>query len=175
MNATDTPRIYVASLADYNAGRLHGRWIDADQDAEDIMAEVRAMLAESPEPFAEEWAIHDIDGFEGIDVGEYESFEQVSEWAQGIAEHGPAYAAWVSHDPAYNTDPDAFEDAYQGEWDSLEAYAGELLEDTGLLAEVPESLRGYIDVEAYARDMELNGDVYTVSAGGSAVYVFLNY
>jgi hypothetical protein len=24
-----TPRIYVASLADYNAGRLHGSWLDA--------------------------------------------------------------------------------------------------------------------------------------------------
>ena len=25
----DTPRIYVACLAAYNNGRLHGRWIDA--------------------------------------------------------------------------------------------------------------------------------------------------
>ncbi len=23
------PRIYVASLSDYNAGRLHGQWLDA--------------------------------------------------------------------------------------------------------------------------------------------------
>ena len=42
MSQTDTrerdtararPRIYVASLPDYNAGRPHGRWIDAAQDA----------------------------------------------------------------------------------------------------------------------------------------------
>ena len=32
--ATSGPRIYVASLSDYNAGRLHGEWIDADQGAE---------------------------------------------------------------------------------------------------------------------------------------------
>ena len=31
-----TPRIYVACLAAYNNGRLHGRWIDADQSVEDI-------------------------------------------------------------------------------------------------------------------------------------------
>ena len=31
-----SPRIYVACLAAYNAGRLHGRWIDANQSAEDI-------------------------------------------------------------------------------------------------------------------------------------------
>ena len=32
---TTTPKIYVACLASYNAGILHGRWIDADQDADD--------------------------------------------------------------------------------------------------------------------------------------------
>jgi len=52
-------RIYVASLSDYNAGRLHGAWIDATQDADEIEAEVQEMLAASPEPIAEEWAIHD--------------------------------------------------------------------------------------------------------------------
>ena len=30
------PRIYVASLSDYNAGRLHGTWIHADDDPDDI-------------------------------------------------------------------------------------------------------------------------------------------
>ena len=40
-----TPRIYVASLADYNSGRLLGRWIDADQPVEDIHREIAEMLA----------------------------------------------------------------------------------------------------------------------------------
>jgi len=53
-----TPRIYVASLADYNAGRLHGRWIDADRPAEAIREQIAQMLAESKAPVAEEWAIH---------------------------------------------------------------------------------------------------------------------
>ena len=35
------PRIYVASLADYNAGRLHGRWIGASQSASDIWKEIK--------------------------------------------------------------------------------------------------------------------------------------
>lgn len=59
MNATDTPRVYIACLAAYNSGKLHGRWIDADQDADDIRREVAEMLKASPEPNAEEWAIHD--------------------------------------------------------------------------------------------------------------------
>ena len=60
------PRIYVACLSSYNAGRLHGRWIDCDQTAEEIREEIRLMLEESPEPWAEEWAIHDYEGFGGL-------------------------------------------------------------------------------------------------------------
>ena len=41
-------RIYVACLAAYNSGHLHGQWIDADQSADDIQEEVNAMLASSP-------------------------------------------------------------------------------------------------------------------------------
>ena len=53
----DGPRIYVACLAAYNNGFLHGRWIDATTPDE-IMEEVQAMLAASPIPQAEEWGIH---------------------------------------------------------------------------------------------------------------------
>lgn len=30
------PQIWIASLADYTNGRLHGPWIDAAQDPEDL-------------------------------------------------------------------------------------------------------------------------------------------
>jgi antirestriction protein len=43
-------RIYAACLASYNSGVLHGRWIDADQDADAIRDEIAAMLRESPYP-----------------------------------------------------------------------------------------------------------------------------
>ena len=86
-----TPRIYVACLAAYNNGRLHGRWIDADQSVDEIWSEVQAMLAASPEPGAEEWAIHDYEGFGALRLSEWESFERVSAIAAGIEQHGPAF------------------------------------------------------------------------------------
>lgn len=44
-------RIYVASLADYNNGRLHGEWIDLDgKDADDVQGEIAAMLRASKYP-----------------------------------------------------------------------------------------------------------------------------
>lgn len=44
-------RIYVACLASYNNGRLHGRWIDCDgKDSDDLQAEVNEILRSSPYP-----------------------------------------------------------------------------------------------------------------------------
>ena len=37
------PRIYVASLSDYNAGRLHGVWLEAT-DLDSVRVGVAAML-----------------------------------------------------------------------------------------------------------------------------------
>jgi antirestriction protein len=78
------PRIYVASLSDYNAGRLHGAWIDASQDLDEVWRQVSEMLAASPEPIAEEWAIHDYDNFGPLRLDEYESLCTVVGLAQGI-------------------------------------------------------------------------------------------
>ncbi len=52
------------------------------------MDKVRAMLGASPEPDAEEWAIHDYEGFEGARLSEYASFETVCALAEFISEHG---------------------------------------------------------------------------------------
>lgn len=67
------PQIWVGSLSDYNAGRLHGEWINADQEPEDLHAAVQQMLERSPMVSAEEWAIMDYDGFYGLRLGEYAS------------------------------------------------------------------------------------------------------
>jgi len=59
-------KIYVACLAAYNNGYLHGEWIDATQELSDIYDQVNAMLKASPvEEEAEEYAIHDYEGFGG--------------------------------------------------------------------------------------------------------------
>lgn len=173
LSTTASPRIYVACLAAYNNGRLHGAWIDADQPTEEIWAEVQQMLAASPQPGAEEWAIHDHEGFGELRLGESESFERVAAIAAGIAEHGPAFAAWLSHDESRDpTDTQAFEDAYRGEWDSLRDYAEDWAESTGLcdLAEQARSPYVTVDIEALERDLEI--EMYTAPAANGRVHVF---
>lgn len=93
--STPSPRIYVASLADYNAGRLHGVWLEADREPAEVHADIQALLAASSEPGAEEYAIHDYDGFGDARLDEYDSLELVCRIARGITAHGLAFAAWA--------------------------------------------------------------------------------
>ncbi len=171
------PRVYVASLSDYNAGRLHGEWLDADQDTDALLAAVTQMLAGSLEPLAEEWAIHDYEGFGGVRLSEYEALETVSRIARGIVEHGPAFRAWAAALDDWES-LDQFEDHYLGHWDSVTEYAEDLLDGIGLSQiieqAVPETLRPYVavDAENFGRDLVLGGDVQEVEDPEGGVFLF---
>ena len=172
-NVTTTPRIYVACLAAYNNGRLHGEWMDADQSPDELHEAVRQMLTTSPEPGAEEWAIHDYEGFGALRLSEWESFERVSAIATGIAEHGEAFAAWMSYDSERDpADNEAFEDAYRGEWDSLHDYAENYADDIGLydMAERAASPYVVVDIDMLTRDLDI--ELYTVGSDHHTIYVF---
>lgn len=54
---------------------------------------------------------------------------------------------------------------------NAEEYAESYLEDTGLLDQIPEPLQYYIDVEAFARDLVLGGDVATLENDGKSYVV----
>lgn len=163
-------RIYVACLAAYNSGHLHGRWIDATQGVNYIWDETKAMLAASPIEDAEEHAIHDYEGFEGAPVEEYSSFETVFVLAEFIEEHGPLGGKVLEHFSGDIEDAKtAFED-YSGEYESLENFAHDLAEQTG--AEIPEGFAPYIDYAAMGRDIELNGDIFTIEMRFDEIHVF---
>ena len=169
-----SPRIYVACLAAYNAGILHGCWIDANQSADNLYSDVEAMLDASPEPGAEEWAIHDYEGFGALRLSEWESFERISGIATGIAEYGDAFSAWLSYDSSYDvTDIAAFEDAYQGEYDSLRDYADDYAATAGLYDAADKAGSPYVtvDIDALTRDLDI--ETYTVSSDHHTVYVFI--
>jgi antirestriction protein len=170
--STTSPRIYVACLAAYNNGRLHGEWIDADQTADAIYENVKQMLAASPEPGAEEWAIHDYEGFGELRLSEWESFERVAAIAEGIAEHGDAFTAWLSYDPDQEPAAEGFEDAYRGEWDSLRDYAEDYADQAGLYAAAEQAGSPYVTVDLDMLERDCDIELYTVTSGHGTVYVF---
>jgi antirestriction protein len=168
-NQTSEIRIYVACLAAYNNGILHGCWINADQDAWQIWDEVNAMLKASPiDEVAEEWAIHDYEGFEGVTISEWDGFERVAEIAAFIAEHGALGGKLIEYFGSLKDAQDAISDQYAGEYRSTADFVQEMTEQG---TEIPESLQYYIDWNAMARDWEIN-DILTIETGFEAVHVF---
>lgn len=174
-----SPAIYVASLADYNNGVLHGAWIEAAREPEDIQADINDILDSSREPDAEEWAIHDYDQFGRWKVNEYDSIDQISRIAKGIAEHGYAYSAWadVFDGEEVSFDIDSFQEAYLGHYDSVADYVEQMADDLGYtqeLEKIPEHLQVYfrIDYAAIARDMHLSGEIATVDDPNGGIWIF---
>jgi antirestriction protein len=177
------PRVYAASLTDYNNGILHGRWLDAAVEADELQAGIAAMLAESPtmrrygEP-AEEWAFHDYEGFGSVRLGEFTSVETISRLAKGITEHGPAFAAWASH---AGTEPKMlrlFDDMYRGEWPSVHDYAAYLIDELGVERRLDDLLDEWtrslvkVDIDGFAHDLEHSGDIFTVEAPSGQLWIF---
>lgn len=167
-NQTREIRIYVACLAAYNNGRLHGRWIDAHQDVSTIWEEISAMLKASPIAGAEEWAIHDYEGFEGVTISEWEGFGRVSEIAAFIAEHGALGGKLIEYFGSLEDAQSAISDQYAGEYRSTADFVQEMTEQG---TDIPESLQYYIDWNAMARDWEIN-DILTIETDFDAVHVF---
>jgi antirestriction protein len=167
---TEQPRIYVACLSAYNNGYLHGVWIDATQGEWAIWDGIQAMLAASPLPDAEEHAIHDYEGFGDIRLPEYASIETVVRLAAFFAEHGALGAAVLAHFCGNIEEAtEALADNYLGCHASLADYVQEIAEET---TAIPETLRCYIDWQAMARDVEINGDLFTVETAHDEIHVF---
>lgn len=166
---SDEIKIYVADLAAYNAGHLHGVWIDATLEVADIKAQIQRMLSLSPVQGAEEYAIHDHEGFGRGIISEYEGLDYVHDVACFIAEHEELGIELLNYFCDLEEARIAAEENYQGCHASLADYAQTLTEDT---TEIPKSLEFYIDYERMAQDMEMSGDIYSIQTAHEEVHVF---
>lgn len=180
-------RIYVASLSDYNAGILHGMWYDLEDfdDVDDVHAAIRAMLSLSPTALAErnpaeEWAIHDYEGFAGFKIGEYELLEGVyalSEVIEDLDADAVPFALWAENQ-GFDADDaadkvDDFREAFAGEQTALD-YAYDYVDDCVFDDKTPDILKQYFDYEAFARDL-LMSDMYELSEDFGPTYLFHSY
>lgn len=164
-------RIYVACLAAYNNGILHGCWINAEQEADDINAAIREMLKASPIEGAEEWAIHDYEGFEGAHISEYEGIDQVAELAAFIAEHGELGGKLLAYFGDLETALNVFEHEFIGEYDATAGFVREFYEQNH---GIPENLEFYIDWQSMAHDWEIN-DILALDSGRGSYLLFWSH
>lgn len=172
-------QIYVACLASYNNGVLHGRWINASSDVEAMAKEIDSMLKESPIANAEEWAIHDSEGLG--DVSEHVSLEEIArrvEIAQTAERYHlplPVLLEAMGDIGDEDSDVESFlSEHYRGRYKDLAEFAEELCSECYDLEQLPELLRGHIDWDGVARDMVYGGDIKEIRYDGRS-YVFWNY
>ncbi|MBU6232608.1 antirestriction protein ArdA [Patescibacteria group bacterium] len=166
-------KIYAASLTDYNNGYLHGEWIDLEDvaDVAALQGRIAAMLRASKFPGCEEWAIHDYEGPRSCQLGEYPDLDALMFQQKMLEKHGDAWAAYMDITDAADASEEDFGDRYSGCFKSEEAWADDFVESTGMLESVPENLRYYFDMAAFARDAEMSGDV-DFARGDEGVHVF---
>lgn len=181
-NSSTEARVWVGSLAAYNAGRLVGAWIDLDgKDADDVAEEAR----EAMRPMIAGW-MGEAEAFDELWVMDHEGIGELVNGECGIAEAVAAaevmaivhenaladeFSAYVANIGRQYIDiatvEDDFRSAYLGTFSSVEEYAEQYADETGMLDPIPENLRGYFDFRAFGRDLVLGGDIWYDEASGA--------
>ena len=122
---------YIACLASYNGGILHGFWVDLEkvEDVDDIQECIAWVMATSSELGAEEYAVHDWAGVPRSMQAEWPNWGQTLPLIHAMAEHGEAFEVWHGNAPDYNQDPGDFQEAYVGRYDSGADFVREYYEE----------------------------------------------
>lgn len=171
----DAPRLFVSTYAKYSAGRLRGAWLTLTDyaDREDFLTACRELHKDEADP---ELMFQD---FENLPKGLYNESACPDLWEilDECKRHGvdlETLAAFVDHGLGDWDDASRCADAFRGQFDDEEAFAENLCDDCGTLDAIPDHLRFYFDMKAYARDLFMGGD-FTAIDTPEGVLVFSNH
>jgi len=164
-------RIYLADLAAYNNGFLHGVWIDASNDIEDMEEQAQTMIEASPVQDAEEYEVHDVDGLPSYvrslkDVAAYmELIEEVSRQLYGAAhrnndEAAEIVRAYTDHFGSYEVSGSDIADQFRGFWDSEQAFADEQADE--MIADLTSSLLWIKDISFLVENFDYESHCRTL-------------
>lgn len=146
------PALYVGTYFKYNCGSLAGAWVDLTtfDDFEEFMDFCRELHSDEEDAelmfqdymnFPEEF--YSESGFSESD------FEHIIEYAD--FEDKDAYQAYCNIFGKF--DERDFNNRYQGEYDSEEDFARQMIDDCYDLERSMGSLSSYFDYKAFARDL----------------------
>jgi antirestriction protein len=164
------PAMYVGTYAKYSNGSISGEWMYLDDyaDAEQFLDACKELHADEADA---ELMFQDFQGFpkyfynESMTIGQMEDLYDFIHYCDdnnkdAAREYVENFGQWDKYD---------FESKYLGEWETEEHFAEDNLNDTNALGTMPEELKGYFDIQSYARDIFI--DDYTFCNG----HVFINH
>jgi antirestriction protein len=164
-------RVYVSTYKSYNDGNLNGRWMDIDNfsDYDEFIEACRELFEDEEDPEEIELMFQDKDS-------------ELPEWAYSENEIDSRLWDYIDLDEddklkfnylveylSYDIDEafDNYQDVIFYDGMTLKTVAEELV-DEGLFGEVSNNLKWYLDYEAIARDLEIDG--YTETSDGVFFY-----
>ena len=153
---TGHPAVYVGTYHKYNCGSLFGAWLDLTTFAsyEDFCEVCRFLHRDEADP---ELMFQDMENWPEAwyDEGSLseDTFERIQEFAALDEDEQEAFEAFMDIRCDSDVTFEEFRDAYQGKWDSEEEFTEQLVDDLGLLDEIPEHLRRFFDMEAYSEEL----------------------
>lgn len=161
-------RVYLTNLGMYNNGILCGEWVDLPCDDFDAVFD-RIKICHGEKKFYdscgnpyEEYFITDYSSSFDIRIKEFQNIDELNDFAESIE----------------NIDDEIIEtllyfgvqwDDIPTEADNVFVYANcstmtdvayEVVEQTGMLEQIPDNLQHYFDYEAYGRDLNIEGNFY---------------
>ena len=153
---TNDPALYVGTYAKYNNGDLTGAWISLAKcsDYDEFMRVCHCLHRDEEDP---ELMCQDADNLpecwyceSGIDE---ETFDLIKAYADLDEDERRAYEAYLDLRCESDVTVEDFREHYCGEWHSEEEFTENLLDELGILDEVPEHLRRFFDVSAYSDEL----------------------
>lgn len=153
-------KIFISNLKEYNNGKIIGEWVSLPcEDIEEVLEKISN--SGKDELFISDYET-DING---LKVAEYEGSLQLNEIAEEIEEmREDELIAFQAYLEQYaNNMEQALEEVRQGNYriyyncDNMEDVAYQVVNESGLLDGVPETIKGYFDYEAYGRDIDIEG------------------
>ena len=168
----DKPSIYVACLASYNSGILHGRWITPSSDEETLQNQINQILKSSSIPDAEEWAVHDYNNF--YNLGEYPGLKKICELAEAYEAQNNDYLKVNGYIEHFGIEAlSNLEDAFYGEYSSFDDFANNYADETIPELQDGTTIARYFDYESFSQD--LGFDFVETEAPGGNVYIWRNF
>jgi antirestriction protein len=161
-------RVYVGTYGKYNNGSIRGAWLNLAHYAgkEAFLSACLELHKDENDP---ELMYQDWENIPDGMISESGVEDDLWDWL-ALDDEDKELLAVYRKDVDQTGTLEQARDAFMGMFDSEEDWAEDYLSETGLIKDVPESLRNYIDYERYARDAGFNGMNFVQHDGKTWVF-----
>jgi len=152
------PALYVGTYEKYNNGSIKGAWLQLEDysDKEDFLEACRELHKDEHDP---ELMFQGYKGFPEALYSECGIDNKIFDWIKLDDYEKDIVQLYLDYIDG-SADFDTAIEAYAGNTNTEIEWVEEFVENTGLLAEVPENLKYYFNYKSYLRDLKYGGDVY---------------